>query len=166
MPYQWLPPQHDSQRLQLWPHRALTRQGFVWFMGLTSALFAAPALALLGRPEWWALLPFLVLPVVALWVALRRNGRDREIIEELELAPDHLSLIHRDRRGSREWQANPYWVRPRLHPHDGPVPNYLTLAGGPREVEIGAFLSEDERLVLYRELTARLAALRLAGPAG
>ena len=40
------------------------------------------------------------------------------------------------------------------------MPQYLTLKGGPREVELGAFLSEEERLALRRELTDRLASLR------
>jgi uncharacterized membrane protein len=35
---------------------------------------------------------------------------------------------------------------------DGPVPHYVTLQGAGREVEIGAFLSEDERCALYDEL--------------
>jgi uncharacterized membrane protein len=40
------------------------------------------------------------------------------------------------------------------------VPQYLTLSGNGREVEIGAFLSEEERLALYPELTAALARAR------
>ena len=34
------------------------------------------------------------------------------------------------------------------------------MQGGPREVEIGAFLSEEERISLERELTEALAAFR------
>jgi uncharacterized membrane protein len=39
------------------------------------------------------------------------------------------------------------------------VPNYVTLSGAGREVEIGAFLSEDERKALYGELSDRVAKL-------
>ena len=42
-----------------------------------------------------------------------------------------------------------------LHETGGPVPNYVTLSGNGREVEIGAFLSEDERVELFSELQAR-----------
>ena len=47
-----------------------------------------------------------------------------------------------------------------LHSTGGPVPNYLTLQGGPREVELGAFLSQDERVALRAEVQAALARLR------
>jgi uncharacterized membrane protein len=43
-----------------------------------------------------------------------------------------------------------------LHPKGGPIPNYVTLSGNGREVEIGSFLSEPERLSLYDELSKLL----------
>jgi uncharacterized membrane protein len=106
-------------------------------------------------------LPFLLGAIWAIWYALRKNGRDRAIVEELTLTPGLVTLARHGPRGQRQdWQANPHWVRVACHPTGGPVPNYLTLTGGKREVEIGAFLSEDERLALRRELTAKLADLR------
>ena len=58
------------------------------------------------------------------------------------------------------WQANPYWVRVTLHETGGRVPQYLTLSGNDREVEIGAFLSPEARLVLAAELRAAFAAVQ------
>lgn len=40
----------------------------------------------------------------------------------------------------------------RIYPEGGPVPQYLTLKGGGREVEIGAFLSPEEREALYPDI--------------
>ena len=37
MPYEWLPPDGDTQRLQLWPYRSLPRRGMVWFISLSDA---------------------------------------------------------------------------------------------------------------------------------
>lgn len=164
MPYEWLPPETgpdgETRRLHLWPHRPLTQRGFVWFIAGTAGLIAVPLLAVLGSPVLWALLPFLAAAIAAIWVALRKNGRDREILEELTLSPTRITLTRHDRQGRRDWQANPHWVRPHLHRQGGPVPNYLTLRGGPREVELGAFLSEEERIALQADLTRALAALR------
>jgi uncharacterized membrane protein len=161
MPYEWQPPKGDAQQLHLWPHRSLTQRGFVWFVGSTAALIAVPLISIIGSPVLWALLPFLAVAIWALWFALRKNGRDRDILEALTLAPDLVSLVRHGPKGQRQdWQANPHWVRAVLHANSGPVPQYLTLQGGPREVEIGAFLSEDERVSLRDELVKALERVR------
>lgn len=161
MPYEWLPPDGGTDRLHLWPHRSLDQRGFVWFVGLTALLIAVPLLGILGSPVLWALLPFLLGAIWAIWFALRKNGRDRDIIEDLTLSPDRITLVRHGPRGRRQsWEANPYWVQAMLHETGGPVPNYLTLKGDGREVELGAFLSEDERVALRGDLASRLRALR------
>jgi uncharacterized membrane protein len=64
-----------------------------------------------------------------------------------------LTLTHKNAKGiPQTWECNIYWARADLHPNDGPVKNYVTLKGNGRCVEIGAFLSEEERLILYSEL--------------
>ena len=161
MPYEWLPPDDGAQRLHLWPHRSLTQRGFVGFVGLTAALIGVPLLAHLGSPVLWALLPFLAGTIWAIWFALRKNGRDRDIVETLSLTPDRITLVRHGPKGQRQdWEANPYWLRVTLHATGGPVPNYLTLKGQGREVELGAFLSEEERVALEDELQDRIARLR------
>ena len=166
MPYEWLPPDDlktngTDARLHLWPHRSLTQRGFVWFVGGTAALIVVPVVAILGSPVVWGLLPFLLGAIWAIWFALRKNGRDRDIVEDLTLSADRITLSRHGPRGKRQdWEANPYWLRVTLHPTGGPVPNYLTLKGEAREVELGAFLSEEERITLSHELEQRLAALR------
>ncbi len=167
MPHEWLPPDSDrnGERLHLWPYRSLPRKGFVWFVGGTAALIAVPLIGVLGSPVLWGLLPFLLAAIAAIWWALERSYRDAEIVEDLSLTPDRVSLTRHGPRGRRqEWQANPHWVKVTLHPTGGPVPDYLTLSGGGREVELGPFLTAEERRVLASELGTRLAALRAAPP--
>ncbi|MFT4150090.1 MAG: DUF2244 domain-containing protein [Paracoccaceae bacterium] len=160
MPYEWLPPAPPTQRLRLWPFRSLPKTGFVWFVGATAALISLPLFAVLGTAVLWGLLPFLVAAIAGLWLALTRSWRDGEIVEDLTLSPDSIHLLRRGPRGRRqEWQANPHWTRLTLHRTGGPVPNYLTLRGNGREVELGAFLSEEERIRLHGDLAARLAQL-------
>ena len=161
MPYEWLSQRDGETRLHLWPYRSLPRRGFVWFVGGTAALLLLPLVAVLGSPVLWGLLPFLLGAVAAIWWALGRSYRDGEIVEDLCLGPDRMSLDRHGPRGAHQhWEANPYWVSLHLHPRGGPVPNYLTLRGGPREVELGAFLSEEERLTLRDELENALAQAR------
>ncbi|MCB6178695.1 DUF2244 domain-containing protein [Rhodobacter sp. Har01] len=161
MPYEWHPPQDRTQRLRLWPHRSLSSRGFVWFIGLTALLIGVPLLAVIGSPVLWGLLPFVAAAVWAIWVALRKNGRDRAIVEVLSFSETEVTLVRHGPHGRRqEWRANPHWLRLTLHETGGPVPNYLTLGGAERDVELGRFLSEPERIALYRDLRARLAALQ------
>lgn len=157
MPYEWTQPAPNQSRLQLWPYRSLPRRGFVWFIGATAGLIALPLLVLIGSPVLWGLLPFLAFAVAGIWWALERSYRDAEIIEDLTITADSVTLTRHGPRGKRQdWQANPHWVRVILHPKSGPVPDYLTLQGGPREVELGAFLTPDERRALHAEVKAAL----------
>jgi uncharacterized membrane protein len=88
---------------------------------------------------------------------IRLNDRRLQMSEELVLSEDRVALTRREARGhERHWEANPHWVRVSLREEDGPVPNYVTLRGGDREVEIGAFLSPEERAALYEDLSRRL----------
>lgn len=167
MPYEWTEPQPPDEgappvaQLRLWPHRSLPRGGFVGFFGGTATLAAIPLLTVLGSPVLWGLLPFFVVTFWGLWFALQASYRTGEVQEELHLWPDRVLLTrHERRRASRSWEANPHWIRTTLHETGGPVPNYLTLTGAGRTVEIGAFLSEDERLDLRPELEDVLRRLR------
>ncbi|MFZ1725501.1 MAG: DUF2244 domain-containing protein [Albidovulum sp.] len=144
--------------LHLWPYRSLPRKGFVIFIGITVAMLAFPLMAVIGSVVLWALLPFLALAVAGMWWALARSYRDGEVLEVLRIGPDRCDLTRQQRgQPTQHWQANPYWVGVRLHLSTGPVPNYLTLKGNGREVEIGSFLSEDERIALKDELERHLA---------
>jgi uncharacterized membrane protein len=161
MPYEWLPSDDTAFRLHAWPHRSLTQRGFVWFLGSTAALIALPMLTVLGSPVVWALLPFMVATVAGIWLALRKNGRDRSIVEELVITPTRVSLTRHGPRGRKQdWEANPHWLRVTLHEDGGPVPNYLTMKAKGREVELGAFLSEEERKALHAEVQEVLRTLR------
>ncbi|MCB1339818.1 MAG: DUF2244 domain-containing protein [Pseudooceanicola sp.] len=156
MPYKWTP-SDSGQTLTLWPHQSLPPRGFVVFIGVTIAMLTLPLLALLGSVLLWALLPFLALAVFGVWFAIHRNRQSARIVEVLTLEGNVARLTRTDPGGQvRDWQCNRYWVRVVLHPKGGPVPNYVTLSGNGREVEIGAFLSEDERLALHAELPGKV----------
>ena len=158
MPHRWTPaPDHET--LTLWPHRALGRKGFAWFIGLTAAGLSLPVASQLGHGTLWVILAFGAATVGGLWLAIQRNWADRAITETLTLAPERLELVRQARR-RQAFQANPHWVRLRLYPSEGPVPDYLTLSAGGREVELGAFLTPEERRALHDDLARRLAALR------
>jgi uncharacterized membrane protein len=161
MPYRWTDTTRPERRLELWPHRSLPRRGFAAFILGTFLLITIPLYPLLGTFVLWGLLPFLLLAVAGLWWALERSYRDGEILEILTLDPENIHLSRTSRKAApQEWEANSYWVRAEMHQTGGPVPYYVTLKGNGRTVEIGAFLSEDERRALYGELASALAEAR------
>ena len=158
MPYKWSQTDPSgTQELHLWAHESLSARGMVAVVFVTFVLILIPVLPVMGTVILWGLLPFLMLSVWALYAALQANHRSRQISECLTLDAANASLVRRDPSGQiREWRANRYWTRVRKYDDDGPVPHYVTLKGEDREVEIGAFLSEEERLSLYEELNSVL----------
>jgi len=160
MPYEWTPePPHQQPdwQLSLWPYRSLLRKDFVLFIGATALLVSLPLITLLGQAVLWALLPFFGLMIAGVWYALHVSYRRGEVLEELTVDDTNAHLTRHNPKGDvQEWEANRYWVTVHLHPKGGPVENYITLRGGDREVEIGAFLDATERLALYDDLKRAL----------
>ncbi|MFP4327000.1 MAG: DUF2244 domain-containing protein [Paracoccaceae bacterium] len=159
MPYAWTPSDSPEAgcELRLWPHRSLPPYGFAAFILITFAFICVPLLAVIGTVVMWGLLPFILLVLAGLWWGLRRSYRDGEIVEQLHLDDRQIRLTRQNPRGpAQDWECNTYWARVQMHPSGGPVPHYVTLKGNGREVEIGAFLSEEERVALYGDLADRL----------
>ena len=165
MPYEWIEapdtvPGQPRRELHLWPFRSLPKRGFVTFIGCTLGLVSIPLVAVIGTAVLWGVLPFVLLTIGALWLAIERSYTDGSILEELRMWEDRMTLTRHNPRGPRQdWEANPHWVTLTLHETGGPVEHYLTLRGNGREVEIGAFLSVEERRALHGELREALRAV-------
>lgn len=161
MPYQILTPSPSPDaplaQVRLWPYRSLPRRGFVWFIGLTAIMLTLPLFSQLGTPGLWVLLPFLLATIAAIWAALEHSYKTGSVTEDLSFYADRVTLHRYNPRGApQQWEANPHWVRVSLLPTEGPVPFYLTLSGNQRDVELGAFLTVDERKALYDLVRQRL----------
>lgn len=157
MPYTWTNPSPEQAELQLWPHNSLPPAGFAAIVPGFFLFASIPLYWLIGTVVLWGLLPFVMASVAALYWGLQRNFRDRRILEILTLSPDCVRLTRHNPRGdAQDWESAPYWVQVACHEKGGPVPYYVTLKGHGREVEIGAFLSEDERRALFTELQDRV----------
>ena len=149
--------------VELWPHKSLTPEGFVTVIGGTFAMFLFPLTALLGSAVLWGVLPFAMGALALLWLAMRRNLRDRDIHETFSISAEAAHLRRREPDGQqRDWSANPYWVRLERHDKVGQVEDYLTLEGGPRRVELGAFLTPEERRALECRVLSALGRAKAA----
>lgn len=155
MPYSWSETPSEST-LTLWPHQSMTPGGFTWFIGATALMLTLPLFAVLGSAVAWVLMAFFVATIAGTWHAITSNQKARTTRECLRLSEARVDLEHRPAKGPvLQWDANPHWVQVSLR-NDGPVEKYLTLRGGGREVELGRFLTPEERETLYDELRPRL----------
>ena len=150
----------------LWPNRPLTEQGRKTVLAIAAVGLMVPLGPALGTPVFWGLLPFLAGALAMLWLGLRRSIRDGRLAEWVAIWPDEMRVERREPGGRvLRWRAEPFHVRLRLHP-EGKVEQYLTLraTGSPasREIELGAFLSPDERVALAGEIESAIGrAIRL-----
>ena len=155
MPYDIRDDIKDTQIkiIEVWPYNSLKPKGFVLFLGSTFVLISLPLFNVLGTTVFWGLLPFLLVAFMGVWFALRRSLNDRQILEQLTLSKEEIALIRQNPAGEhKRWVCSPYWAKLKIYETEGPVANYITLTGNGREVELGAFLTEDERKTLYEEL--------------
>ncbi len=158
MPYEWkTPPDATAQEMRLWPHQSLPARGFAAFILTTFTLILIPTMTLLGTVLLWGMLPFVLMAVGGVYFALQSNHKSRQIEEILTLDGTTAHLSHRTPKGElKEWRCNRYWTTVTDYENKGPIPHYITLRGEGREVEIGSFLSEEERVALFDDLKRSL----------
>lgn len=126
-------------------------------LGLAAIGLAMPLVPAWGTPVFWGLLPFLLGALFLLWLGFLLNDRSGKLHEELTIWRDEMRVERHEPKGRvRRWAADPFKVRLMLH-EDGRPENYLTIRGGSREIELGAFLAPWERLELKEEVDTALA---------
>ncbi|MEM7508080.1 MAG: DUF2244 domain-containing protein [Pseudomonadota bacterium] len=147
---------HPVYTVSLWPNRSMTPRQRKLMLSLAALGLSVPLIPAWGTHVFWGLLPFPLGALAMLWLGFRRSDRDGRLTEVLTLWRDEIRVERREPGGRlRRWSADPYKVRVMLH-EDARPENYLTLIGGSREIELGAFLSPGERLDLKGEVDAAL----------
>ncbi len=156
MPYRWTRTE-DTETLTAWPHRSLPIRGFAVVFLSIFILAIIPLFGLIGTSLLWGMLPFVLLTLGGLYWAFMHTYRTGDATEVLTINHDKTSLTHTPYKGETlTWESNSHWARAQIYPTGGPVPFYLTLKGNGREVELGKFLSEDERKALIGALNDAL----------
>ncbi|MEM6487234.1 MAG: DUF2244 domain-containing protein [Pseudomonadota bacterium] len=141
---------------ELCPNRSLSRRGQRRFVWLLAGSFCVPLLPLVATPVIWIPMAFAALAVGFMAWALGRNSADAMLVERIAVWPDEMRVERIEPSGRvLRWSADPYFVRLTLHADARPE-QYLTLRGGGREIELGAFLSPDERVRLAGEIEAAI----------
>ena len=101
----------------------------------------------------WPVLVYWALEMVALGIALRVSMGRRFQSETVRVTESQVSLVARSRRGETHEVFVRHWARVRLRGgRSAQGHSRLTIESGGRAMEIGSFLTEEER----RRLAARL----------
>ena len=79
-----------------------------------------------------------------------KNFNDALLIEKLKIYPKKIILERKEPNNDiKKWDSNPYWTKVNIY-NNGPVESYLTLKGNGKEVELGSFLTPEERINLKK----------------
>ena len=152
-----LAPASTTQVLWLRPNRALSLRALRWAAGSLAGYIMLVALASSMAGNAFAPL-FALLDAGLVLLVFMQVWRAGERAERITLSADTLEVA-RFPTQQPSVRLQPYWVRVRLQP--GHAHAHLTLVSHGKALEIGAFLGEEERSALCRQLEASLARLRL-----
>jgi uncharacterized membrane protein len=142
------------------PHRSLGPEGFRVLMTIccvVAGLGAVRAYTL----GFWPVAGFLLLDVLALYVAFRINYRRGHSSEQVVLTPIELLLRRVTDRGVRtEWRLNPLWTRMQREEHEEFGVQRLVIVSGRQRIVIAGELSPGERATFADEFQRALAQVK------
>ena len=135
----------------LYPHRSLGRKGYLILLAGTATIVFLYGLVFLVLGAW-PIFGFLGGEWLLFWFLFRKNHRGDDRAERIRLYADHLLFERYDRHGGHTSERlQPYWLNvilERAHEPD----NALFLRSHGRSIQVGAFLSAQERRRLAAEL--------------
>ncbi len=144
----------QTQQFVLQPNNSSSSRSLV----LTVGLFALAMLLLGMRFAYlgvWLILPFIVLDVLAVCWAIWHIKRRCSLVETVTLNGKQLNITHQAVREQKQWGFAIDWVKVDLQSQPHPWhPSRLRIGSHGKWVQIGDFLTNDERTSLASALSA------------
>ncbi len=135
--------------IRLVPNRSLNSNG---------TNFLLPIIPFIGSPIGTTLTIFSGLTFYLFLTLLQKNFQQGSTFEEILISKRKIKVVHQEKNKERlTWECNPYWTKVHLDINNPRLKNYLTLAGKGKHIELGAFLSPEERLELRDKIQNALA---------
>ena len=145
-------------RIRLAPNRSLDSYGTKIVFLVIACGFLLPILPFIGSPIGTTLTIFSGLTFYLFLIMLQRNFQQGNTFEEIFISKRKITVVHQEKNKERlTWECNPYWTKVHLDINNPRLKNYLTLAGKGKHIELGAFLSPNERLELRDKIQNALA---------
>jgi uncharacterized membrane protein len=150
-------------RMRLAPNRSLDSYGTKIVFLVIACGFLLPIIPFIGSPIGTTLTIFSGLTFYLFLIMLQRNFQQGNTFEEIFISKSKIVVVHQEKnKKQKTWEGNPYWTRVTLDINNPKLKNYLTLAGKGRHIELGAFLSPDERIQLRDKIQNALAKAKSA----
>lgn len=139
--------------ITLWPYRSLGPRGFrLLILSILGLSFAVGLLFfILGA---WPVIGFMGVEIGFVWYIFRRNYREGEVSERLDISEDGTSLTRIDAHGrERTERFHSPWLRADILSAEGRQDKLLLNLHG-QQIEIGSFLPPIEKPPLAEALNA------------
>ncbi len=141
-----------EQRIELAPNCSLKPAGAILFFACT-CLFSLVFSLFFVLKGFWPVLPFWVLEMLALGLALRASMRRGQYTQTVTITESQVSLVTRSQRGEAKQEFARHWAKVRLRsPQRRHGTSRLTIESHGRAYEVGGFLTEEERCRLAKRL--------------
>ncbi len=153
-----------EQRIVLAPNCSLKPAGAKLFFGAT-CLFSLGFTLMFVFRGFWPVLPFWVLEMLALGVALNASMRRRHYTQTVLITESKVSLVTRSRRGEAKQEFARHWAKVRLRsPPRRHGLSRLTIESRGQACEVGGFLTEEERCRLAARLSRLVGGMNESPP--
>jgi uncharacterized membrane protein len=134
-----------EQRIELAPNCSLTPAAAALFYCCTCLFSLIFALVFVFQ-GFWPVLPFWGLEMLALGLALHASVRRRLYTQTVLITDSQISLVTRSKQGVAKQEFARHWAKVRLRtPRACPHPSKLVIESRGRAIEVGSFLTEEER---------------------
>ena len=148
----------QSIKIRLAPNRSLDSYGTKVTFAVIACGFLLPIIPFIGSPIGTTLTIFSGLTFYLFLTLLQKNFQQGSTFEEILISKNKIVVVHQEKNKEQmTWECNPYWTKVHLDINNPRLKNYLTLAGKGKRIELGAFLSPDERLELRDKIQNALA---------
>ena len=137
------------------PHRSLSPMGFWILMAAIGGVSFITGMVFLLAGAW-PVFGFFGLDVVLVYVFFRLNYREARAFETLTLTETELLFCRVSPKGKvNSYRFEPYWLHVTIDTLSQ-TQSRLTLSSHGKTVEIGAFLTADEKVDLAHEVRSAL----------
>jgi len=153
-----------EKRIELAPNCSLTPTGAKLFF-VATCLFSLAFSLFFACLGFWPVLPFWALEMLALGLALHASMARRRYTQTVTITDAQISLVTRSRRGEAKQEFARHWAKVRLRsPRTRLYPSRLMIESSGRAMEIGSFLTEEERCILAERLRTLVGGMNESPP--